>query len=80
MRSYTSEFFDIRRFGSDMVLHTNSKKKRVLDALMLVLTVFQMSLQISHEITGISMLNLCAELVDGLFAVFDKYHAASNCR
>jgi len=78
MRSYTSEFFDIRRFGNDMVLHTTSKKKRAVDALMLVLTLFEMSLQVSHEITGISMLNLCAELVDGLFAVLDKRLATGN--
>ena len=72
MRSYTSEFFDIRRFSKDLVSHTISNRKRLLDALMLVLTLSVMAFQIAHEITGMSLLNLCAELLDGTYDLVGK--------
>lgn len=66
MRSYSSAFFDVGRFTSDVCHSTNSPKKRLVEALMLVLTLCQLALMVAHEVMGISVLNLCAEILDGI--------------
>ena len=72
MRSYSSGFFDCRRLATDLCHTTNSPRRRLYDALMLVLTLAVIVLEAAHEITGISALNLCAELLDGLYSAMDK--------
>lgn len=66
MRSYSSNFFDISRLAVETTHNTLTLQKRLVCALMLVLTLCQVALMVAHEVTGMTVLNLCAEILDGL--------------
>jgi hypothetical protein len=72
MRSYSSGFFDCRRLATDLCHSTNSPRKRLIDALLLVLTVSAMALEVGYEITGVNVLDFCAKLIDEVFEGLDR--------
>ena len=72
MRSYTANFFDVARFTTDLCHNTNSWKQRLVDALLLALTIIQVALMITHEISGFSVLGLCAEILDGIESIAER--------
>ena len=72
MRSYSPLFFDIARFSIETSHSSVPLRKRLGCALLLVLTIFQLALMVAHEALGISALNLCAEILDGIESAIEN--------
>jgi len=72
MRHYISTFFDTTAQAKAILTSGIKKKERFIHAMLMVLSLSQFALEVSYGVTGIQMLNFCAEILDGLYVGIER--------
>ena len=62
----------IKHFIDPDLEYYNKKKERFIHAMLMVLSLSQFALEVSYGVTGIQMLNFCAEILDGLYVGIER--------